>query len=33
VFFGAEGPRMAQQAYAERLKTRADREKLSAAAH
>jgi hypothetical protein len=33
VFFGTEGLRMTQQAYAERLKTWDDWEELSAAAH
>ncbi|MEV4061314.1 hypothetical protein [Nonomuraea dietziae] len=32
-FFGTEGLRMTQQAYAERLKTWAGWEELSAAAH
>jgi hypothetical protein len=33
VFFGTEGLRMIQQAYAERLKTWADWEELVAAVH
>ncbi|WP_431904712.1 hypothetical protein [Nonomuraea sp. bgisy101] len=33
VFFGTEGLRMTQRAYAERLRTWADWEELSAAAH
>ncbi|MEV4108299.1 hypothetical protein [Nonomuraea sp. NPDC049695] len=33
VFFGTEGLPMTQQAYAERLTTRADWEELSAPAH